>query len=183
MTITVTLLSDNPYQTWELDLSTLSHYSDILKVMKYIKATDYVYTFIFNNEIIKHGLSTPADTTAETGERIYRQAGNLEGWNSKLHGASGKDMIDIDTDYFARTGKHLNRMGMKIIVRNLTGIQSPNISDSKWHVKQLERKLIKEHISQFGKPPIGNIKEESYIDNKTFVSTDTWNNCFESEQC
>lgn len=178
MTTTLTLLADDPCQTWELDLSTMSHYSDILKAMKYIKATDYVYTFIFNNEVIKHGLSTPTDPTAEPGERIYRQAGNLEGWSTKLNGASGKDMLDIDAEYFARTGNHLNRMGMKIIVRNQTGISSPSVSDSKLHVKQLERKLIKEHVSQFGKLPIGNIKNEDHIDDKAFVSTDTWNNLF-----
>lgn len=177
--MSITLLSDQPYETWELDLSKMSHYSDILKAMKYIGAVDYVYTFVYNNEVIKHGLSTPSDPTADPGERIYRQAGNLDGWNTKLHGSSGKDMLDITSDYFNQTGHWLNRKGMKIIVRNQTGLPSPNVSDSKWHVKQLERKLIKEHVEQLGRLPIGNIKEEAYIDDKTFVSTDVWNNLFQ----
>ena len=177
--MSTSLLSDKPYLTWELDLSKMDHYSDILKVMKHIKVTDYVYTFIFHNEIIKHGLSTPTDVTSEPGERIYRQAGNIEGWGSRLHGPSGKDMLDIDADYFSQTGKRLNRMGMKIIVRDQTGLQSPSVSDHKWHVKQLERKLIKEHVSQFGKLPIGNIKEEAYIDGKSFVSAKLWHDLFE----
>lgn len=67
---------------------------------------------------------------------------------------------------------------MKIIVMDQTGIQSPNISDKNWHVKQLERKLIKEHVDRFGYKPIGNIKDESYIDSKAFVSVDLWNDLF-----
>jgi len=157
----------------------MRHYSEILKAMKSLKISDYVYAFIFNGIVIKYGLSIPSNTTSDSGERIYRQAGNLDGWGIRLHGSSGKDMIDIDAEYFAQTGNHLNRNGMKIIIMDQTEIQSPNASDKKWHVKQLERKLIKEHVDQFGYKPIGNIKDEAYIDGKAFVSVDLWNNLFE----
>ena len=175
------LLSNHTYETWEIDLSDMKHYTDITKAMEEIGAVDYVYTFVYNNEVIKHGLSTPTSQKTDCGDRIYRQAGHLDGWDVKLGGRSGDDMEDIATDYYAQTGQWLNRKNVKIIVRNLTGMSSPSVSDSKWHVKQLERKLIKEHVEQFGKLPIGNIKEESYVDNKAFVRKEIWERLVEEE--
>ena len=175
------LLSSHKYETWEIDLSDMTHCKDILKDMKEIGAVDYVYTFVYNNEVIKHGLSTPTSQKTDCGDRIYRQSGHLDGWDAKLGSDSGDEMEDIATDYYAQTGQWLNRKNVKIIVRNLTGMSSPSVSDSKWHVKQLERKLIKEHVEHVGKLPIGNIKEESYVDNKTFVSKEIWERLVEEK--
>ena len=169
------------HPTWEFDLTKFDHYSEILKEMRELEIVDYVYSFVFNGVIVKHGYSAPEESTAPPGERIYRQSGNLNGWSRKLRGPSGKDMADIDQEYFNQTGNHLNRNGMTIIVRDMTGMTSPSITDSKWHVKQLERKLIKDHIDQFGKKPVGNIKDESHIDNKPFISGSQWHSLFEVE--
>lgn len=172
-------IPNQAHPTWEIDLGKLNHFSEILRIMKELEIEDYVYSFIFKGELIKHGLSAPEDSSSPCGERIYRQSGNLAGWNSRLRGSSGKDMIDIDKDYFEQTGQHLNRNSMKIIVRDLTGMTSPTITDSKWHVKQLERKLIQEHVNQFGKKPIGNIRDESSVDKKPFISSSVWEALFE----
>jgi hypothetical protein len=173
-----TFVPNQPYPTWEFDLGKMNHYSEILDEMKSLGITDYVYTFEFTGNIIKHGLSTPKKPRGQLGERIYRQAGNLNGWNKKLTGPNGKDMDEIDAEYFKQTGHHLNRKGMKITVRDLTNVKSPTVTDDKWHVKQLESELIQQHIDQFGKKPIGNINDQSYIINKPFINSKLWDNLF-----
>jgi hypothetical protein len=167
-----TTVQTTPYPIYEINLSALSRPADVLQIMKNIQAERYVYTFTYQDDIIKHGIST--DLKSLYGERIYRQAGHLDGWKQRLYGPSGDDMIYINADYFAKTGEHLNRLGMKIIIRDLTMIESPSVSDPAFHVKKLERDLIKEYFDQHGCLPIGNIKDEAYVDNKTYVSKETW---------
>jgi len=96
-----------------------------------------------------------------------------------LQGPNGDDMRQIDNDYFQKTGKHLNRSGMKIVVRDLTNADSPSITDPIMHVKQLERQLIREYQDTYGHAPIGNIKDEAYIDSKTYVTPQVWATLFE----
>lgn len=173
------ILQTEPYPVYEIDLAKLSQASDISIIMRILKVVDYVYTFSYQGRIIKHGISV--DKKSNFGDRIYRQAGNLEGWSYRLRGPNGSDMRDIDNLYFAETGEHLNRLGVKIIVRDLTHVPSPSIVDPALHVKQLERQLIKEYADQHNRLPIGNIKDESYIDNKTYVSLETLNKIFNFE--
>lgn len=170
------MLQKLPYPIYEIDLATLNKPADILWIMRHAGVKKYVYTFLYQGEIIKHGISV--DIKSNPGDRIYRQAGHLDGWKSRLHGPCGDDMIDINTEYLERTGEHLNRLGMKIIVRDLSNLHSPSMSDLNLHVKQLERQLIKEYHDKHGCLPIGNIKDESYIDNKTYVSEERWNSLF-----
>jgi hypothetical protein len=68
---------------------------------------------------------------------------------------------------------------MKLTVYDLTKVPSPSIHDPVLHVKQLERQLIKEHQELYGHIPIGNIKDESYLDKKSYIATSTWNTLFE----
>jgi hypothetical protein len=174
-----TTVQTAPYPIYEIDLSVLSRPADVLQIMKDLRVKKYVYTFTYQDDIIKHGIST--DLKSLYGERIYRQAGHLDGWKQQLYGPSGNDMIYINTDYFAKTGRHLNRLGTKIIIRDLTSVESPSMSDSAFHVKKLERELIKEYFDQHGCSPIGNVKDESYIDNKTCVTKSKWNQLFDFE--
>jgi hypothetical protein len=82
---------------------------------------------------------------------------------------------------FVKTGTGLNRRGMKIVVRDLTNVESASVADKNLHVKQLERQLIKEYTDIHNALPIGNVKDESYIDNKTCVTKSTWHRLFEFE--
>ena len=172
-----TMITAQPYPVYEIDLSKLSEPAEISTIMKNLNVVDYVYTFEYQGKIIKHGISV--DKKSVRGDRIYRQAGHLDGWPSRLLGSSGDDMRAINTQYYLQTGEHLNRLGMKIIVRDLTNCSSPSVSDQHFHVKQLERKLIKEYQDQHNSLPIGNIKDEAYVDNQTFVTEQTWNKLFD----
>jgi hypothetical protein len=174
---TYTVLQTHPYPVYEINLATLIDAVDISSIMKSLSVVDYVYTFEFRGQVIKHGISV--DKKSIPGDRIYRQAGHLEGWKYRLRGPNGNDMRLIDSDYFAKTGQHLNRMGMKIIVRDLTNVSSPSLADCNLHVKQLERELIKEYVNTHNRLPVGNIKDEAHIDNKAYVTKSTWSKLFE----
>ena len=173
------ILNTEPYPVYEIDLAKLTEASEISQIMKILGVVEYVYTFSYQGRVIKHGFSV--DKKSNFGDRIYRQAGNLEGWSYRLRGPNGSDMRDIDNLYFAETGEHLNRLGVKITVRDLTHVPSPSPVDSVLHVKQLERQLIKEYTDQHNRLPVGNIKDESYIDHKTYVSLETLNKIVEFE--
>jgi hypothetical protein len=171
-----TILQTDPYPVYEIDLATLDEAAGISWIMKSFGVVDYVYTFEYQGCVIKHGISV--DKNSNFGDRIYRQAGHLEGWKYRLRGPNGNDMRLIDADYFAETGEHLNRLGTKIIVRDLTNMSSPSPADCNLHVKQLERQLIKEYVEKHHRLPIGNIKDEAHIDHKAYVADETFNNIF-----
>lgn len=175
-----TILKTAPYPIYEIDLEQLSRPVDISAIVKEFGTEKYVYTFSYNGEVIKHGISV--DKNSIPGERIYRQAGHLPGWPKQLApGSAGDDMREINDRFFQETGSHLTRKGMKIVIRDLTDVDSPSVADKNFHVKQLERQLLKEHIEDNNKLPIGNIKDESYIDNKTCVSQTVFDRLFSFE--
>lgn len=175
-----TILQTSPYPVYEIDLEKLTAPVEISSIVKGFNTVKYVYTFEYRGEIIKHGISV--DRKSIPGERIYRQAGHLEGWHKQLApGSAGDDMRDIDVKYFVKTGTALNRRGMKIVVRDLTDVESSSVADKDLHVKQMERQLIKEYKDIHHELPIGNVKDEAYIDNKTCVTKSTWNRLFEFE--
>jgi hypothetical protein len=116
------------YPTYVIDLGQLNDFLEITDIMKTLKITNYVYSFIYQQQIIKHGIS--ADNSLTWGERIYRQAGHLNGWARKLAPySSGSDMQEISDLYYNKTGNFLNRIGMIISVVDLTAVQSPVASD------------------------------------------------------
>ena len=169
------------YPTWAIDLSQLTDFLDIVGIMKQLKIVKYNYSFIYEEEVIKYGIS--ADKSKTWGERIYRQAGHLDGWNRKLApDSSGSDMQEISNEYFKLHGRHLNRVGMLLVVVDMSDVASPDINDPVYPCKKLERELIKEHIERTGHAPIGNKKTEDYLDNKTFVTQDLWNSLFEGQE-
>jgi len=173
-----TVKQTSPYLIYEIDLEKINAPVEISAIVKGFNTINYVYTFEYNDEIIKHGISV--DKKSIPGERIYRQSGHLEGWLKQLaDGSAGDDMRDIDNRYLAKTNTRLNRKGMKIIVRDLTRVESPSVADEHFHVKQLERQLIKEYKDAHYKLPIGNIKDESHIDNKPYVAKTTMEKLFD----
>jgi hypothetical protein len=173
-------IPNTQYPTWEIDLSQLTDFLDLTGIIKKLKIVKYNYSFVYQEEVIKYGIS--ADKSLTWGERIYRQAGHLNGWNRKLApGSSGSDMQDISDEYFTIRGTHLNRTGMSIVVVDMSDVVSPMISDPSYPLKKLERDQIKEHIERTGRTPIGNKKTEEYLDRKEFVKRDLWETLFEEK--
>jgi hypothetical protein len=175
-----TVLKTFPHPVYEIDLSQIKAPAEISTIFKREHIEKYVYSFVFVDQVIKYGIS--GDSKSIPGERVYRQAGHLEGWKTQLAiGSSGCDMRDINERYFSKTGKRLNRIGMKVVVHDLSSVDSPSPVDRQLPIKQLERELIKEYEEKYKDLPVGNVKDESYIDRKTFVTKDTFNRLFEFE--
>jgi hypothetical protein len=91
-------------------------------------------------------------------------------------------MQDISNEYFELHGIHLNRIGMLIVVVDMSDVASPMVNDPDYPLKKLERDQIKEHIERTGRPPIGNKKTEEYLDRKTFIKKDLWETLFEERK-
>lgn len=139
-----------------IDLSTLSSYNEISKIFKLYNIREYVYCFVYKDIIVKYGSSASGKML---GERVYRQAGNLEGWGSMLEGTSGREMRTNSDLFVKEYGYPLNRIGMKVYVidMNPNFIQDRNKFKPFWmYCLELERELIDNCIAYHLKAPIGN---------------------------
>jgi hypothetical protein len=170
-------ISNTEYPTYTIDLAKLDSFNQICDIFAELKITKYVYDFTYNSIVIKYGIS--ADLSCTWGERVYRQAGHLEGWEKRLSGSSGSDMRIINEDYFDQYGSKLNRDRMYLTIRDLTNAVNDHSTDRAWPCKKLERELIKEHIIRHGKAPIGNKDDEKKIDGRGYVSKKTISSLFE----
>jgi hypothetical protein len=127
--------------------------SDICFHMSLEEIKYYVYIFTCPKGVLKYGYS--ADIRSTFGDRIYRQAGHLNGWRHKLNGSSGSDMRIISENYFNKYNTVLDRNNMSIIVIDLSNHGIPGSQES--HCKNLERMLIDDCIERNGAAPIGNV--------------------------
>ena len=98
-----------------IDLDTLSDYTQVSKFFKQHNISEYVYCFVYKDIIVKYGCST-GTVGSMWGERVYRQAGHLDGWRGKLQGKSGKEMRTNSELFKKKYGYPLNRNGMVLYV-------------------------------------------------------------------
>jgi hypothetical protein len=139
-----------PKQVIKIDLSKCANWTDVAKIMKAHGIKKYTYTFSCKEGVLKHGLS--GDTNSQIGDRIYRQAGHLEGWNGRLSSQSGSDMRIIADDYRSKYSKTLDRKDVCIQVHDFT-----DSTDSDLVIELHEDHLIQESIkASNGSAPMGN---------------------------
>lgn len=156
------------------DLSQLLHAKEILAEMKRLQIESYCYAFIYNTEVLKYGLQYDLKKSSH-GERVYRQAFHIPGWPTKpSEKTSGNDMLDIVK---LRPDIHKNDVCVKIW--DMTAYPRCSSLKPNFEVDKLERELIKAHITQHGSRPIGNIKDESHMDNAVVISDSHFENLFE----
>jgi hypothetical protein len=121
--------------------------------MKSKQITHYVYIFSCPRGVLKYGYS--ADNSRSYGDRIYRQAGHLDGWTRKLNGSSGSDMRIIAENYQNKYNETLDRNNIQLSIIDLSNYDVLGSLES--HCKNLERMLIDDSIERNGSAPIGNI--------------------------
>ena len=139
-----------PKQVIKIDLGKCADWTDVAKIMKAHNIEKYTYTFGCKEGVLKHGLS--GDTNSQIGDRIYRQAGHLEGWNGRLRSQSGSDMRIIADDYRSKYNKTLDRKDVWITVHDFTDAQNPDLE-----IEMHEDHLIQESIkASNGIAPMGN---------------------------
>lgn len=145
--------------TLVIDLSTIRHFSEIYQLMHGIRA--YVYIFRHRNGIwIKVGMSGACQE--RDGDRLYRQAGHLEGWWSRLQGSSGADMRNIAWLWQQQHGTALVRQDVIIEVYDLTR--------TGMDCEQVERDMIDQHLAAHGRAPIGNIDRQSLLSERRLAN-------------
>lgn len=135
--------------TLTINLKDLNNFTEILEIMKGISS--YVYTFRIRTLVLKHGMSE--HNNERNGDRLYRQAGHLPGWPTRLSGSSGSDMRLILDRWYEKTGEKPTRYDITIDVYDLTHVPD--------HCRTLENHLIDEHVVANGNTPIGNIDVSS----------------------
>lgn len=138
---------------WTVDLSKLNHSSGICEIMKNKRIVNYVYIFSCIHGVLKYGYS--ADNSRNYGDRVYRQAGHLHGWNRRLNGSSGSDMRIIADNYYEKYNTILDRNDVKLTIIDLSNYDLPDTQEE--HCKTLERMLIDDCIARNGAAPIGNV--------------------------
>ena len=155
-------------------LKKLQKAAEILKVMRDNAVEGYVYAFEYMGIIIKYGVQYQAGDGH--GNRIYRQAFHIPGWDKPCSpNMSGDDMRDIINEHFPS----IHKDDVVIHVWDMTSYPQTIEGDFKFDINKLERQFIKAHINKHGRTPLGNIKDESHMDTKWVVSSEVFTSLFE----
>ena len=147
--------------------------SDISKLLKesgVLTGTEIVYAFLCYGHYIKIGMTD--NNSKMTGERVYRQAANINGWDDPLPRSScGKDIIPSLTEFEDEYGFEVHVDGVEIHIWNVSNFINENSNQS--NAKSAEDQLLTQYEEDFGHLPIGNPKDtrpRSYVHRTTFDS-------------
>jgi hypothetical protein len=161
------------YQTYEIDLEDLGDFTGISQQIKDLNIINYVYYFVEKRRgVIKFGYS--ADNSTHYGERVYRQAGHLHGWNRRLESSSGSDMRIICDQYQDKYNEILDRKNIMLYVIKMN-------SKSVQECKDLERELIDDCIQRNKRAPLGNRDSETRLVERRVANQDRLNQLFSLE--
>jgi hypothetical protein len=127
----------------------------ILHIVKHANFRNYVYCFIDDQErVLKYGVQHSANK--QLGERVYRQAVNLDGWNKpQPYSSNGMSIKRIAKDYESVYHKKLSRNNVSVLLWDQTN-DTMSTSEMRAKCLNVEGDLISKHINQFGCAPIGN---------------------------
>jgi hypothetical protein len=155
-----------------LDLKDFLHAKEIRQYMRNQDIREHCYAFVRKNKVMKYGIQYEWNPTTH-GERAYRQAWYIPGWPTKPKSTSGDDMADIIKNF---PGIHKN--DVTLVIFDMTHYPRSSSREPDYEVKQLERQLIKDHIDSNNEPPVGNIKTEKHMDQKTIVKDAIFDSLF-----
>jgi hypothetical protein len=129
---------------------------EICYIMEKRNVKYYTYTFHTNETVIKEGKAADNEwVTGTWGNRIYRQAGGINGWGSnRLHDTSALKMTSLMAENFPL----LNRNDVAITVYDYTDeLKDCDHIEIERFLLNEENKKVKEHVDKFGYPPKLNI--------------------------
>lgn len=161
-----------------IDLNQCLHAAQIKQLMKKMGIKYYTYAFLYNNVVMKYGMSADNDwIRGSHGERVYRQAFQIPGWPTKPSPKSaGSDMLDIVKHF-----PNINKSDVCIKVWDMTNYPFAVQDDPKEEVLECERILLDMHEKSFGYLPIGNVRDERKIAKKARVTDQIFNSMFDIE--
>ena len=169
----------------------LRDYNDPIELSRAIgqlKITRMVYSFVhlyyngitLKTDVIKYGKGADLEWQRGTwGSRVYRQAGNITGWNRPLTGDSGKEMReDYIPTYQQRTGRNVDKNQIIVLIWDFTDYKFLSEDQFDVELRKVENYFIEEYRNKHGINPAGNVISESAAKNASVVSDATWNNLF-----
>lgn len=162
---------------YTIDVGMLNDPYEISKIMREYKIEKYCYKIMFKGIVLKFGMS--ADNSRNYGERLYRQIGHSKSWAEKrLNGSSGSDWRIVEEDFYDMYGMAIDRSHMKVMVWDLTNY--PFVSIDPWYeIIAIENQLIEKYKDAVGEKPIGNINDESSIQRRSYIRTETFDRLFD----
>jgi len=139
----------------KINFSELRDPMQIMHIIKQAGFRSYVYCFIDEQErVLKYGVQHSSNR--QLGERVYRQAANLDGWGKPLpYSSSGMTMQRLATDYNKIYNKQLERSNVSVLIWDQTDA-TMSASEMRAKCLNVESDLISKYVTQFGHAPIGN---------------------------
>jgi hypothetical protein len=118
--------------------------------------TRIAYEFFTLEETLKYGESADeADA-----ERVYRQLAQFPGWPTEAsQEAAGRDILDV-----LKKRPWLTKNDIGIRVWNISDKECQNIYDPHKETRDIEQELIRRHIEQYNRAPIGNKVEQRRLE-------------------
>jgi hypothetical protein len=172
----MTTIDINTLPRIQLDLSKMKNACEIKNIMKKLAIKDYCYAFMHNNIVMKFGQSSDKDwMRGSYGERIYRQSRFIPGWPTlAAAGSAGYDM-----EALAEKFPNINKNDVSIQVWDMTSVTFSVATDHRYELTIVENELIAMHIKAFGHQPLGNVKDQSYINKQSRVTDQMFNSLFD----
>jgi len=172
-------IDQNKLPQFDIDLSQLNNACEIKGIMKKLGVINYVYAFVYKGSVMKYGQSSYTTTyrTDPHGERIYRQARYIPGWQDlpTTSNSSGGDFIPVIDKFH-----DIHKNDVSIHVWDMTNHSFSAEDFPKHDLTIVENQLIEAHKESIGYIPVGNINDESHIKNKSIVTDTVFNNLFET---
>lgn len=170
------IINGNHVPTYDFDLKNFNQPSDISGWFKSMRINKYVYRINYKGLVLKYGMS---EGTQMPGERVYRQIGHSDSWNSPLVGPNGADWLIIEKlirKAYGITDMHKDDITVK--VWDLSKYRF-NTVNPKYEIERIESNLIQEHLDVVGQKPIGNLCNDAASNNRTACSIDAFESLFE----
>jgi hypothetical protein len=169
------MIDTNKIPQYSIDLKDLKSAVEICQLMRKASIESYCYAFEYRRETMKYGLQYDI-IKSQYGERAYRQAWNIPGWDSVPLSSSGQDMLGIVENF-----PSIHKDAVTLHIWDMTNYPRASSLKPNFEVDKLERQLIKDHISRYGEAPVGNKNLEEHMDYATYIP-DSVMNLFEEVQ-
>ena len=111
----------------------------------------YIYEFSANGIVIKYGMSM--NESRDLGERVYRQAAHLSGWNRIADSSAGDDILEAVKRFEDHQKIFIYRNDVILTVWDLGRILNET------QVKQREAQVIHDYHIAHKRMPYGNVQD------------------------
>lgn len=154
--------------SYQFNLGKIDHPSTIMDIARKTGWGAYAYVITAGDTVLKYGISM---NEGRNGERVYRQAAHVRGWDRKFRSGAGADILITISEHEDNIEKFIKRQDVAITVWDLGNV-------TKTYAQRVEAELIQEYLNKKGSKPIGNHKDHTRALRATEVSNELYNKFF-----